>query len=50
MTKLLGKAHFNKLLGKLIVKPAGKPTLVPVEDSRPEMKKTAEEDFKEETE
>lgn len=50
MTKLLGKTRFNKLLGKLIVKPAGKPTLVPVEDSRPEMKKTAEEEFKEETE
>lgn len=47
MTKKLGKATFNNLLGKLIMKPAGKPSLVPEEDPRPEMKKTAEEDFKE---
>lgn len=48
MTKLLGKTRFNSLLGKLLVKPAGKPTLVPITDPRPEMKLSAEEDFKEE--
>ena len=48
MTKLLGKANFNKLLEKLLVKPVGKPTLVPKDDPRPEMRISAEEDFKEE--
>lgn len=47
MTKLLGKANFEKLLGKLLIKPAGKPTLVPKTDPRLEMKISAEEDFKE---
>ena len=44
MTKLLGKARFEKVLGKLIIKPPGKPTLVPESDSRPPMN-TATEDF-----
>ena len=35
MTKLLGKAKFEELLGGLIVKPAGKPALVPASDKRP---------------
>ena len=48
MTKLLGKANFNRLLEKLLVKPVGKPTLVPKDDPRPEMRVSAEEDFKEE--
>ena len=48
MTKLLGKANFNRLLEKLLVKPVGKPTLVPKDDPRPEMRISAEEDFKEE--
>ena len=48
MTKLLGKANFNRLLEKLLVKPVGKPTLVPKDDPRPEMRIAAEEDFKEE--
>ena len=47
MTKLLGKANFNRLLKKLLVKPVGKPTLVPKDDPRPEMRVSAEEDFKE---
>ena len=47
MTKLLGKAEFNRLLEKLLVKPVGKPTLVPKDDPRPEMRISAEEDFKE---
>ena len=48
MTKLLGKANFNRLLEKLLVKPVGKPTLVPKDDPRPEMRVSAEDDFKEE--
>ena len=47
MTEMLGKARFNRLLDKLLVKPVGKPTLVPRDDPRPEMKISAEEDFKE---
>ncbi len=48
MTKLLGKAKFDELLGSLIEKPAGKPTLVPVSDKRPALKNSAQDDFKEE--
>lgn len=47
MTKLLGKTKFEELLGGLIEKPQGKPTLVPVSDKRPAMKNTAVNDFKE---
>ena len=39
LTKLLGKVKFEELLGKYIVKPAGKPTLVPESDKRPAIKK-----------
>ena len=35
MTKLLGKKKFEELLGALIEKPQGKPTLVPESDKRP---------------
>ena len=35
MTKLLGTKKFNTLLGSLIEKPQGKPTLVPESDRRP---------------
>ena len=35
MEKLMGKQGFAEILGALIVKPAGKPTLVPVSDKRP---------------
>lgn len=50
MSKLLGKTKFEKLLGGLIEKPKGKPTLVPMSDKRPTMNKAADvaEDFKEE--
>lgn len=42
MTKLLGKRRFEELLGALIEKPQGKPTLVPMSDKRPAMNKAAE--------
>ena len=50
MEKAIGKKKFNELLAALIDKPAGKPTLVPESDSRPEIQSEASaiEDFKEE--
>lgn len=35
MEKLMGKPTFNEVLGDLVTKPAGKPTLVPASDKRP---------------
>jgi len=35
MEKALGKARFSELLGSLVEKPRGKPTLVPSSDKRP---------------
>ena len=35
MEKLMGRQDFAKILGGLVAKPAGKPTLVPVSDKRP---------------
>lgn len=35
MKKLMGKARFDEILGDLIIKPPGKPTLVPMSDKRP---------------
>lgn len=35
MTQLLGRKQFNEILGGLIVKPSGKPCLVPLSDKRP---------------
>lgn len=46
MSQALGKKKFEELLGGLICKPPGKPTLVPDSDKRPAMN-TAIEDFKE---
>ena len=37
MQKLMGKATFEKVLGDLIYKPTGKPTLVPNSDKRKAM-------------
>ena len=46
MSKLLGTKKFNTLLGSLVEKPKGKPTLVPESDKRPAWN-TAQEDFNE---
>ena len=37
MQKLMGKTKFEEILGNLIYKPPGKPTLVPKSDKRPAM-------------
>jgi len=46
MTTLLGRKQFDDILGSLVIKAPGKPTLVPESDKRPEMKNSAEIDFK----
>ena len=46
MSTMLGKKKFEELLGELVYKPPGKPTLVPKSDKRPAMN-TAQEDFNE---
>ena len=46
MEKLMGKQEFAEVLSGLIIKPAGKPTLVPITDKRPAMSK-ANIDFNE---
>ncbi len=46
MEKALGKARFSELLGGLVEKPQGKPTLVPEGDKRPAIN-TAKDDFME---
>ena len=46
MTKQLGKKKFDELLSEFIVKPQGKPVLVPVTDKRSEFS-TAKNDFSE---
>jgi len=40
MEKKLGKKTFGEYLGELIIKPQGKPTLVPLTDKRPEYSST----------
>ena len=37
MERLMGKPAFNEILGALVTKPAGKPTLVPASDERPSL-------------
>ena len=37
MEKLLGRKKFSEVLGALVERPPGKPTLVPASDKRPEM-------------
>ena len=46
MTKQLGKKKFDELLSNYVVKPQGKPVLVPITDKRPEFS-TATNDFSE---
>jgi hypothetical protein len=41
MEKAIGKKKFAELLGDLVTKPAGKPTLVPVDDGRPAISSVA---------
>lgn len=46
MEKLMGKKTFAEILGGLVIKPQGKPTLVPASDRRPAITATgAEQDF-----
>ena len=47
LEKLVGKKKFGELLSDLIIKPAGKPTLAPESDKRPEISSvaSAEDDF-----
>lgn len=47
MEKMLGKKQFEEIVGNLIIKPDGKPTLVTRADKRPELN-TIMNDFKEE--
>ncbi|WP_147565105.1 DUF2800 domain-containing protein [Clostridium tyrobutyricum] len=46
MEKAMGKKKFKELLNNLVYKPQGKLTLVVDSDKRPEIKNTAEADFK----
>ena len=46
MEKLMGKKKFQDILGRLVVKPPGKPTLVADTDKRPAISASAAEDFK----
>ena len=51
MQKLMGKTKFEEILGDLIYKPPGRPTLVPKSDKRPAMNVSdAKNDFYEITE
>lgn len=48
MEKYLGKTKFNELLGSYVIKPSGKPALVPASDKRPAITKSdAINDFNE---
>ena len=50
MEKLMGKKTFTEVLGGLVIKPQGKPTLVPASDKRPAIHTGANHDFSEITE
>ena len=45
--RLMGKKQFNEVLGSLVYKPPGKPTLVPTTDKRPAINvSNAQNEFK----
>lgn len=46
MEKYMGRQNFQSILGGLVIKPAGKPTLVPISDKRPAIS-NANNDFHE---
>ena len=46
LEKQLGKKRFSELLGDLVIKPPGKPALVPETDRRPALALSAAEEFK----
>lgn len=48
LEKLMTKQKFQEVLGAFIVKPPGKPALVPLTDKRPEMQTAAKYEFMEE--
>jgi len=50
MEKLMGKKTFSEVLGSLVVKPQGKPTLVPASDKRPAIHTGANLEFTDITE
>lgn len=50
MEKLMGKKTFTEVLGDLVIKPQGKPTLVPASDKLPAIHTGANHDFSEITE
>lgn len=50
MRTMLGKTRFNEILGGLIAKPSGKPTLVPLSDKRPAINNAKNEFMMEENE
>lgn len=45
MEKLMGKKTFSEVLGGLVIKPQGKPTLVPASDKRPAIHTGANHEF-----
>jgi hypothetical protein len=51
MERLMGKEQFGAILGRFVVKPPGKPTLVPASDRRQTMNSSnAQQEFKEDIE
>lgn len=50
LTKLLGKADFETVVGPYVIKPEGKPTLASIDDPRPSIKEKHKDDFQNEEE
>ena len=51
MERLMGKEQFGAILGRFVIKPPGKPTLVPASDRRQSMNSSnAQQEFKEDIE